>query len=164
MTDAAIIRATYSEWKMVKTRKVLVLSFEVPLEAQAAVMAALGTPMPDAETWVAIARLRQGGAEPVSEPEQPVIEHQPESPIRRSKSLAQIAGILCSSGSFQKFAGAKNEQEAADYIRGHCGVDSRAEIDGSENATRIFKEIKAEYDFWMAAPDAYSPREVGVAA
>ena len=135
---------------MVKTRKVLVLSFEVPLEAQETVQAALGTPMPDAETWVAIARLRQGGAEPVSEPGPPAIEHQPEPPIRRSKSLAQIAGILCATGSFQKFAGASNEQEAADYIRGHCGVASRAEIDSSENATRIFKDIKSDYDFWMA--------------
>jgi hypothetical protein len=150
VTDAAIIKATYSEWKMVKTRKVLVLSFEVPLEAQETVQAALGTPMPDAETWVAIARLRQGGAEPVSEPAPAAIEHQPEPPIRRSKSLAQIAGILCATGSFQKFAGASNEQEAADYIRGHCGVASRAEIDSSENATRVFKDIKADYDFWMA--------------
>lgn len=161
MADEAIIEAEYVEWKMVKTRKALQLIFEVPLELQAKVQDALGTPMPDVSTPVAIARLR---LRPAIVEEQPVIEHQPEPPIRRSKSLAQIAGILCSSGSFQKFAGAKTEQEAADYIRGHCGVASRAEIDASENATRIFKEIKAEYDFWMAAPDAYSPREVGVAA
>lgn len=162
MTD--VLKATYSDLKTVKSRSVCQLILELPIEALTDVVGLLGAPVPGSEVWVAVARLRQGGAEPVSEPEQPVIEHQPEPPIRRSKSLAQIAGILCASGSFQKFAGAQNEQEAADYIRGHCGVASRAEIDGSENATRIFKEIKAEYDFWMSAPDAYSPREVGVAA
>lgn len=164
MTDAAIIRATYSEWKMVKTRKVLVLSFEVPLEAQAAVMAALGTPMPDAETWVAIARLRQGGAEPVSEPEQPVIEHQHEPELPKRKSLAQIAGILCSSKAFQKWSGNATSDEAAEWLRGHCNITSRSQLDMNEDAAAIFRDMRGDFDAWMAAPEAYSPCEVGVAA
>lgn len=56
MMDAAI-RATFAEWRMVKTRKVLQLVFEVPLEQQAGVLTTLGAPMPDAEIWCGIARL-----------------------------------------------------------------------------------------------------------
>lgn len=144
---------------MVKTRSALQLIFEVPLEQQERVMAALGTPLPGTSNPVAIARLRAPGAEPTSEPIEVAPEPELLPPLKPRKSMAQIAGILCSSGAFQKFVGAKSEQEAADYIRGHCEVASRAEIDASENATRIFNDIRGEFNAWMAAPDAYSPRE-----
>src|SRR5690606_7539090 len=62
MSEAAVISAVYTEWKMVKTRSALVLCFEVPLEQQATVQAALGTPLPDQSIHVAIARLREGAA------------------------------------------------------------------------------------------------------
>lgn len=139
---------------MVKTRKVLVLSFEVPLEAQAAVMAALGTPMPDAETWVAIARLRQPGAEPASVPGEVN-----QLPLPKPKSLAQIAGILCNTGAFQKWSGSKSADEAAEWLRGHCNVASRADLDTNEDAAAKFRDLKGEYEAWMAAPEAFSPRE-----
>jgi hypothetical protein len=144
-----VLKASYADVKTVKTRSVCQLILELPIEALTDVVGLLGAPAPGNEVWVAVARLvtnaqLERGLDALIEP--PVIE----PPIRRSKSLAQIAGILCATGSFQKFAGASNEQEAADYIRGHCGVASRAEIDSSENATRIFKDIKADYDFWMA--------------
>jgi len=66
MTDApAAIRATFSQYSMVKTRGVLVLHMEVALEQQADVFAALGYPLPGQETWVAIARLNpRAGAKP----------------------------------------------------------------------------------------------------
>jgi len=143
---------------MVKTRKVLVLSFEVPLEAQADVMAALGTPMPDAETWVAIARLREPGAEPASVPVEPASGPDMLPPPKPRKSLAQIAGILCSSGAFQKWCGSKSADEAAEWLRGHCNITSRSQLDTNEDAAFIFRDLKGEFDAWMAAPDAYSPR------
>lgn len=52
------IRATFADWRTVKTRKALQLIFEVSLEQQAEVLAILGAPMPDVDTWVAIARLK----------------------------------------------------------------------------------------------------------
>ncbi|HBR26842.1 MAG TPA: hypothetical protein DD732_07405, partial [Rhizobiales bacterium] len=56
-TAAAAIRATFSQYAMVKTRGVLVLHMEVPLEQQAEVFAALGYPLPGNEVWCAVARL-----------------------------------------------------------------------------------------------------------
>jgi len=141
VTDAAIIEAEYVEWKMVKTRKALQLIFEVPLEKQALVQAALGTPMPDTSTPVAIARLNLA-ALTQAEPEQI------EAP-RRSKSLAQVAGILCNTGSFRKFIRVETVDQAADYIRAHCGVSSRANIDGNPDATAAFDALRGEYELWM---------------
>lgn len=126
---------------MVKGRKVLQIICEVPLEAQGQVFAALGAPMPDAETWVAIARLRSDGA-PIEEPEQL------EAP-RRAKSAAQVAGILCNTGSFRKFIRVETVDQAAEYIRVHCNVSSRANIDGNPDATAAFNSLKGEYDLWM---------------
>jgi len=147
MSDAAIIKATYSEWKMVKTRKVLVLSFEVPLEAQETVQAALGTPMPDAETWVAIARLNLNAVAAQAEP--PVIEHQPEPELRKPAKLAQIAGILCNNGAFRKWCGATTVEQAAQHVRDRCNVDSRADLDTHEDAAAAFRDMKGEYEAWM---------------
>ncbi len=71
MTAPAAIRAVFSEWRMVKTRKVLALIFEVPLEQQAEVLTMLGAPMPDAEIWCAIARLNSAVSENPQEGEKP---------------------------------------------------------------------------------------------
>lgn len=57
MSDARAIKATFTEWRMVKTRKVLQLVLEVPLEQQGEVLTRLGPPIPDQEKWVAIALL-----------------------------------------------------------------------------------------------------------
>ena len=139
MTDAAIIKATFSEWRMVKGRKVLQIICEVPLEAQRQVFEALGAPMPDAETWVAIARLRREAVQ--QEPEQ--IE-----PPRPLKSLAQIAGIICNEPAFWKYIHVANADEAAKYVRGHCGVTSRAALDSNEDAAQAFRTLKADYIIW----------------
>lgn len=56
MTDA-VLQATYSDFKLIKTRKVISLSFEVPIEQANQVYAALGMPDPSKERWVAIAAL-----------------------------------------------------------------------------------------------------------
>jgi hypothetical protein len=128
---AAAIKATYSEWKMVKTRKVLVLSFEVPLEQQAEVIAALGVPMPDTSIWVAIARLNETAGE------------------ARGGRLAQQAGILCNEGAFIKWMGAKDADGAAELLREHCGVLSRANLDSNEEAARKFLDLKTDYQIWL---------------
>lgn len=57
MNAPAAIRATFAQYAMVKTRGVLVLHMEVPLEQQAEVFAALGYPLPGGEVWCGIARL-----------------------------------------------------------------------------------------------------------
>jgi hypothetical protein len=58
MSTPPAIRATFSQYAMVKTRGVLVLHMEVPLEQQAEVFKVLGYPLPGEEVWCGIARLK----------------------------------------------------------------------------------------------------------
>lgn len=142
MTDAAIIRATFSTYRPVAGRKVLQLVMEVPIEAQSHVFAALGYPVPDETKWVAIALLRDDAEQPPAEPEQ--LE-----PPRPAKSLAQIAGIICSQPAFWKYIQVENEAQAADYVRGHCNVSSRAALDSNEDAATAFRTLNTDYKLWL---------------
>ena len=61
MTDKpAAFTATYSDWKIIKTRGAVSISFEVPLKAVGHAYNVLGG-MPDfgTEQWFAIARLEK---------------------------------------------------------------------------------------------------------
>ena len=49
-----MIQATYSDFKVIKTRQVAQLIFEVPLEMGERAIKQLGMPMPDREIWVEI--------------------------------------------------------------------------------------------------------------
>jgi hypothetical protein len=147
VTDAAIIEAEYVEWKMVKTRKALQLIFEVPLEHQALVQAALGTPMPDTSTPVAIARMY---LEPTVTENVTVAEIEPPRP---QKSLAQIAGIICAQPAFWKYINVADADAAADYVRGHCNVSSRAALDHNEDAATAFRTLNTDYKLWLDGRD-----------
>lgn len=58
MTDRpAAIRAQFADYRTVKSRSTLQLIFEVAIEQQAEVFAALGFPLPSAPLWCAVARL-----------------------------------------------------------------------------------------------------------
>lgn len=58
---AALI-ANFAEYRLIKTRGVLALIVEVPVERQAEAFAALGFPQPGQEIPVAVARLNNPGA------------------------------------------------------------------------------------------------------
>lgn len=62
MTDQ-VITAVFAEFQMVKTRGMLKLIFEVPLEQGESALAILGVPLPAQERWVAIAPLVHGAVE-----------------------------------------------------------------------------------------------------
>lgn len=139
MTD--VLKCTYSDLKTVKTRSTCQLILELPIEALTDVVALLGAPVPGNEVWVAVARLRP---EAVQHAEAEQLE-----PPRKAASQAQIAGILCGEGAFQKFIGAADKDAAAEYVRIRCNVSSRANIDGNPDATEAFKTLKGEYELWL---------------
>jgi hypothetical protein len=134
-----VLKATYADLKTVKTRSTCQLILELPIEALTDVVALLGAPVPGNEVWVAVARLRPEAVQ--QEPEQ--IE-----PPRPLKSLAQIAGIICNEPAFWKYIHVANADEAAKYVRGHCGVTSRAALDSNEDAAQAFRTLKADYIIW----------------
>lgn len=142
MTD--VLKATYADLKTVKTRSTCQLILELPIEALTDVVALLGAPVPGNEVWVAVARLRPEATQ--QEPEQL-------DPQRPSKSLAQIAGIICSQPAFWKYIQVDGEEAAARYVRNWCNVSSRAAIDHNEDAAREFRTLNTDYKLWLDGRD-----------
>lgn len=168
MTEHRVIKATFSEWKMVKTRSSLQLIFEVPLEQQGEVLAMLGVPMPGSETWCAIARL-QDGKEVVPDRRQPEAladNAQPRSPSEggaKPRSRAQMAGWLCNERSFQLFLAAHSGDPVADEataawtVRKWCMVESRSVLDSDTDAGFRWDELLSAYRRWQLEPSCGVP-------
>lgn len=134
------IRATFSDFKLIRTRKVAQLVMEVPLEqANAALKALGGVPQAETEQWVGIAPI-QGDDAPAPA----------EKPRRRfsEMSRAQQAGMMCADLQFQEFCCAHNEVEAADYVRSWCDIDSRSKLDFLETPAAKWDELLTEFDAW----------------
>jgi hypothetical protein len=139
---------------MVKSRGVLQLVIEVPLENADAALATLGgVPQPAAERWVGVAPLREkpSAAVPEPAPEPPaepakvtrLHERQPWSTLSR----AQQAGILCQDPDFmawrnERYSPAVTDAEGlASSIRDLCGVTSRRELDTDARAGRRWDRL-----------------------
>src|SRR5260370_770059 len=58
MTANAVVSATYSDFKIVRTRSVAQIVLELPIEQAQGFVDAFGLPIPGSEIHVAIARLR----------------------------------------------------------------------------------------------------------
>ncbi len=138
MTDAAF-QATFSDFKIVKGRKVCQVVLEVALEhADAALKVLGGVPRPDAETWVGVARL--------------VVKPAPDKPPRQ-RLTSERAAMLCRDEAFQRWIHpypavaeiAPSETTAAEALRTNLGVYSRRELDTDPAARARFEALEAEY-------------------
>lgn len=147
--DQAVIRATFADWRTVRTRRVLQLVFEIPLEQQQFALSILGAPMPDRETWAAIALL----AEPVGQPEKPKdlarsmaarTRYQQADVMERAR---QRAGMLPKDQKFRAWLRVTSEDDAAAYIRRACKIASRRDIASNPDAHERF--LRVETDFMM---------------
>lgn len=148
MTQAAI-KATYSDYRRVKGRKVLQLIFEVPIEQAPEVHKTFGEPAPDGSMWVGIARL---------EPDKPA-----EKPKRSWSEIsrAQQAGIACNEPDFRRFLALDCDgilmfdlDMAADTVRHECGISSRSELDSNKDAARKWDKLYSDYQMWKAGAKA----------
>jgi hypothetical protein len=172
MTDLKVIEATYTEWKMIKTRKVLQLILEIPLERQGDVLIRLGPPMPDREKWVAVALLDElvaRGQDPKAQLKgmlERSLEHEArpkdldrslagkqhyanssvmEQARDRSIFLANHPKFIAWANGVCKSYNIIDHTDAAIFIRERCGVDSRAEIAIDPDAYREFIKMETEY-------------------
>jgi len=130
--EAAAISATFSDFRIVKGRKVAQLVLEVPLEKANSALAALGgIPQPATETWVAVARLT---AEPKSE--------KPKERRRFEElPLSQQAALRCNDPEFQGWLDVANADRAAAEVRLRCAVKSRAELDSNNFAADLWRDL-----------------------
>lgn len=156
MNDA--VRMSYANIKTVPSRKVFQAVFEGPIEQMMEFMELFGAPNGHAETWAGIARLRDDVA-----PE-PAILPQPANDAdddagHPPRPLSQVSAILCGIVAFRVFLSETfgmwehqpTTDEAADFVRKHCRVHSRKELDTNDVAARRFKDLRSRYEFWRNA-------------
>lgn len=148
MTKPSAIQATYADMKLVRTRSCAQLVFEIPIEQAPAAIEAFGVPLPGKEVWCAIARLDTTKA--ASESEKPAKKWD-ELP------LPQQAAMRCSEKPFLGFLldtvardkGALDANSAADVVRRHCGVTSRADIGKTEASALAWRKMDSDFRFWL---------------
>lgn len=142
MSALAGISGTYSDLKLVKTRSVVQIVVEVPIEQAEAVVRAFGIPQPGKEIPVALARLSERPAEPKP----------------KKGSLAQRAAILCGDPVYQRFLSEQfrnlhvsNPDAAATVTRDMCKVKSRAEFDTDPEAAKRWDAVWGAFQAWKLA-------------
>lgn len=133
------IAATFSDFRIVKGRKVAQLVLEVPLEkADDALKLLGGVPRPDAERWVGVAPLK---AEPkAQEPK----ERRPFHTLARSAQAA----LLAEDERFRKWIGAKDADEATRHIKGSLAIASRTELNSNPEKGGLFDDMVRQFEDW----------------
>ena len=142
MTANAIVAGTFADLKTVKSRSVVQMVIEIPIERGASVVEMFGFPQPGAEIAVAVARLV--GTPPAAEPDAPGKRRFEDMP------RAQQAGILCSEREFQRWLGVNDAGEAAARIRVNMGVASRSDLDRVGPA---WDALVTDYRIWQRYGD-----------
>jgi hypothetical protein len=149
MTDEpAAIKATFSDFKLIRTRKLCQLVLEIPIEEADNALATLGgIPQPQSDRWVAVARLN-GAAKPEPEPK--------EKRRWEDLKLSMQAGIRCEEKAFQKymrsgesFFNVKDSESAAGAVKLYCGVDSRSGLNDNPTAAKLWKDLDRSYQAWL---------------
>lgn len=150
--SASAFRATYSDWKLVKTRGVVQVVMEVPLaDADKAYEVLGGMPDPSSEQWFGIAALRDQ------------LPKQIEKGKRDWRHLLpqEQAGIRCEEIAFGVFLDEEYPEEwhesmhdTAECVRLLCGVKSRSELTTNSAARTIWHQLDDKYQAWKAMENA----------
>lgn len=138
MTSRAAIAGVYSDLKPVKTRGVLQIVVEVPMERADEVTQAFGWPQQGESQWLAVARMSGQ-----TEPQQPA-----EKPRRSFDELprSQQAGLKCSDERFKHWlAAGSSGGDVAEKLRDELGVRSRSELDTNAEAAKRWDALLLRY-------------------
>jgi hypothetical protein len=146
VTKPAAFTASYTDWKLIRTRGCIQIVFEIPLEVADRVYQVLGG-MPNAghENWFAIAKIK----------EEAVMEEKAKKSWHEL-SMTQQAGMLSNDPAFQKFLRETTEFNHTDYpvmIRELCKVTSRKDILPDTEAGEMWKGLVSEYRAWGREPE-----------
>lgn len=157
MSDLAVIRATFSDWRTVKGRKQLQLIFEVPLEQQQDVLTKLGAPKPSDPLWCAIAVLDLNKAQEPPKAEANAASEKAKERYRQMpewQKAATRAVLLCKDKTFQQWMAelrnvswhaTKGEEYCSAQMRNYLNVASRRDIATDERAYNAFVGLETSF-------------------
>lgn len=147
--SASAFRATYADWRLVKTRGVIQVVMEVPLaDADTAYQILGGMPNPAAEQWFGIAALKANA--------QPVETEEAERRDWRDVQPSAQAAMRCGQPEFWAFLREEKQQrvankdDAATAVRKVCQVNSRAHFNTNHTARVMWNQLDSEYAAWQA--------------
>jgi hypothetical protein len=159
MTKHLAFRATYADWKLIKTRGVIQVVMEVPLaDADAAYKVLGGMPDSSRETWFAVAPLAV--PQPAKEAEaKPRPEDAPSPPVgvKRQKwddiTASVQAGIRCNDPVFdaflmRRYPDLRDHNDAAECVRLYCNVLSRSQLNRDLKAKTLWEQLEVEFQAW----------------
>lgn len=138
MTDA-VMQGAYSDFKVIKSRKVIQMVVEFPIESSASFVEMFGIPQPHEEQWVAVALMNK-------------------TAVTRNETAMkaiQDAGILCKSSSFGKWlrdergmteVNPEDSNSIAQSLRAILGIRSRSELQTDSEALKVWHALKSSYD------------------
>jgi len=156
-------KATYSDWKLVKTRGVVQIVFEVPLaEADDAYELLGGMPIIAKERWFGIAAIKS--PEQKEDRAAPRQASSPSTPTGGAKRMdwrdvqpAAQAGIRCEDAKFRAFLREEKNYSRADspfsaaaVVREICHVNSRSEFSTDHRKRVLWKQLDDEFQEWLA--------------
>lgn len=147
MSAPAAISGCFADYRLVKSRSVLQLVVEVPVERQEEAFAALGYPVPGAEIHVALARLVAPPAQPEA-PKPSARSEQGKTRYANSTDRAQALVRACQyvkDTRFRSWLHVETEAAAIDAIRGACAIESRREIESDPRAYAAFIALETDY-------------------
>lgn len=145
MSAPAVVAGSYCDLKTIRTRQVLQMIIEIPLEQGEQLIDAFGFPNPGAEIRVAVARLIDPAPTPAKQSDKSEVAKAAYNAKSEGEQAVVRAALLARDPRFQGYALASNETEAADYIRRRCAIESRREIATDATALDWFLMLETEF-------------------
>lgn len=111
------------------------------------------TPAPAGRKVVETAPPIDGQAEPIPEPQEK------QSEKRKGGAIAKKAGMICAERGFWTFVSQRfrtsvqSADDVANWLRAHCGVESRSDLDHDDHAAATFRDISKAYALWLEGYD-----------
>jgi len=155
-------RATYSDWKLIKTRGVVQVVMEIPLaDADAAYDVLGGMPVHGKERWFGIAALKSTTKEaPSNAPSESPPSTRSDGAKRmdwRNMQPAAQAALRCGQPKFWAFLrevmaypDVRDEQCAAITVRHICKVNSRSEFSTDHRKRVLWHQLDSQFQAWHA--------------
>lgn len=146
MTKQAVAQGVFAELKSVKTRSVVQMVIEIPIERAAEIVEAFGFPQPGSEVHVAVARLTNDNAKAEEAKERRRLHDMP---------VGQQAALACQNAIFRAFVrenfdpNVRDADHVAEWMRRRFHVRSRREISHTAWAS-----LWAQFQAWNAAERA----------
>lgn len=149
-SDRCAIMGSYTTFKHIKTRKVVVLEVEVAEEHFEEVISKLGMPIGGESKPVAIALLHKH--------ENSYENSFSENEKSEGENLRTRAVLLCKDSEFQEYTKqtcwslsgvSATEECASEHLKSFCGINSRSELATNIEAQSKFKELLEKYKDWQ---------------